>query len=80
MNVNQWVFWATAIPLAILIIVICLAWAGELDGLSRKFKDLWISKEMIQWEKDEGIRPPDPESYPARGMRRRDLERRGTGS
>jgi hypothetical protein len=29
MSTKQWVFWATAIPLTVLIIVTCLVWAGE---------------------------------------------------
>jgi hypothetical protein len=29
MSTKQWVFWATAIPFTVLIIVICLVWAGE---------------------------------------------------
>jgi hypothetical protein len=46
MSVNKWVFWATALPLTFLIIVLCLAWAGELDGLLRGFKGLWKSKSV----------------------------------
>jgi Mg2+ and Co2+ transporter CorA len=29
MSTKQWVFWATAIPLMVIIILVCLIWAGE---------------------------------------------------
>jgi hypothetical protein len=41
MTVNQWVFWATALPLTILIITLCLIWAGELNNFWDGFSKLW---------------------------------------
>jgi Mg2+ and Co2+ transporter CorA len=29
MSTKQWVFWATAIPLMVIIILVCFIWAGE---------------------------------------------------
>ncbi|XMA10295.1 hypothetical protein WAI453_003086 [Rhynchosporium graminicola] len=37
----QWVYWATALPLTILVITLCLAWAGELNNFQEGFKNLW---------------------------------------
>jgi hypothetical protein len=41
MELNQWVFWAIAIPLAVIIIVLCLIWAGELENFWLGFRNLW---------------------------------------
>lgn len=41
MNVNQWVFWAVALPVTFIIIGLCLLWAGELDNFWRGFVNLW---------------------------------------
>ena len=38
MNLDQWVFWATALPLTFIIITLCLLWAGELENFWRGFK------------------------------------------
>ncbi|KAI9053978.1 hypothetical protein LZ554_002922 [Drepanopeziza brunnea f. sp. 'monogermtubi'] len=40
MPLRQWVYWATALPLTVTVIALCLAWAGELNnfwaGLRRR--------------------------------------------
>jgi hypothetical protein len=41
MEVNQWVFWATALPLTVIIITLCLIWTGELENFWRGFRNLW---------------------------------------
>ncbi len=41
MGVNQWVFWATALPLTVIIIALCLIWAGELENFWIGFRNLW---------------------------------------
>lgn len=41
MEQTQWVFWATAIPLAVVIITLCLIWAGELENFLRGVRDVW---------------------------------------
>lgn len=41
MEINQWVFWTTAIPLMVIIIVLCLIWAGELENFWLGFRNLW---------------------------------------
>ena len=41
MTVNQWVFWATALPLMVVIITLCLIWAGELKNFWEGFAKLW---------------------------------------
>ena len=41
MNINQWLFWATAIPLTVIIITLCLIWAGELENFWKGFSNLW---------------------------------------
>lgn len=41
MNVKQWVFWATALPLTVLIVTLCLVWAGELNNFWSGFRKLW---------------------------------------
>lgn len=37
MEINQWVFWGTAIPLTMLVITLCLWWTGELGGVGSWF-------------------------------------------
>lgn len=32
MKHDQWLFWATSVPLFLIIVVLCLLWAGELDS------------------------------------------------
>lgn len=44
MNINQWVFWATALPLTVLIFTLCLIWAGELNNFWTGFSKLWRKK------------------------------------
>lgn len=44
MELNQWVYWAVALPLTVIIISICLALAGELRNLRPRFAKFW-SKE-----------------------------------
>lgn len=44
MNINQWVFWATALPLTVLIVTLCLIWAGELNNFWTSFSKLWRKK------------------------------------
>lgn len=44
MELTQWVFWAVALPLAVVIIVLCLIWAGELENVWRGFSNLWKGK------------------------------------
>ncbi|CZR67669.1 uncharacterized protein PAC_17568 [Phialocephala subalpina] len=41
MEINQWVFWAVALPLTVIIITLCLIWAGELENFWLGFKNLW---------------------------------------
>ena len=41
MPFGQWVYWATALPLTILVIALCLAWAGELNNFRQGFANLW---------------------------------------
>lgn len=41
MNLNQWVFWVTAIPLMVIVIILCLIWAGELENFWLGFRNLW---------------------------------------
>lgn len=44
METKQWVFWATALPLIVIIITLCLTWAGELGNFWKGFRDLWRGK------------------------------------
>jgi hypothetical protein len=44
MSVDQWVFWATALPLTFLILTLCLIWAGELNNFWEGFSKLWRKK------------------------------------
>ncbi|CAG8979737.1 hypothetical protein HYALB_00011464 [Hymenoscyphus albidus] len=39
MDIDQWVFWVTAIPLIILVIALCLLWTGELWNVGRWFSN-----------------------------------------
>lgn len=41
MRLNQWVFWAVAIPLTSVVITLCLLWAGELANFTRAVAGLW---------------------------------------
>jgi len=44
MELNQWVFWVTAVPLTFIIITLCLVWAGELGNFWSGFSNLWKGK------------------------------------
>lgn len=44
MELNQWVFWVTAIPLTFVIILLCLLWAGELSSFWKGVKILWSNR------------------------------------
>lgn len=41
MELTQWVFWAAAVPLCVVIITLCLIWAGELGNFWKGFRDVW---------------------------------------
>jgi len=41
MEFNQWIFWATALPLTVIIIALCLIWAGELENFWKGFRNIW---------------------------------------
>jgi len=41
MELTQWVFWASAVPLCVVIITLCLIWAGELGNFWEGFRDMW---------------------------------------
>lgn len=45
MEINQWVFWTTALPLTVTIITLCLIWAGELENFWKGFSNLWRGNE-----------------------------------
>ncbi|CAG8959792.1 hypothetical protein HYFRA_00001700 [Hymenoscyphus fraxineus] len=40
MEIDQWVFWVTAIPLTIIVIILCLLWTGELWNVGRWFSNV----------------------------------------
>jgi len=40
MESKQWVYWATALPLTITIVLLCLAWAGQLQRYWNPFRKL----------------------------------------
>ena len=42
MKINQWVFWVIAVPLTVIIITLCLIWAGELENVWKGFRNLWV--------------------------------------
>ncbi|KAH6668177.1 hypothetical protein B0J14DRAFT_600005 [Halenospora varia] len=58
MELNQWVFWATALPLAVVIIVLCLIWAGELENFWRGFSNMWRKNRVSTKYATQG--PPQP--------------------
>ena len=41
MSVNQWVFWAVAVPVMFIIIILSLIWTNELDNFWNGFVNLW---------------------------------------
>src|SRR5947209_1619338 len=41
MHINQWIFWAVALPLAVVVITLCLMWTGELSNFWKGFENLW---------------------------------------
>ncbi|OBT78122.1 hypothetical protein VF21_02657 [Pseudogymnoascus sp. 05NY08] len=51
MEFSQWVFWAAAIPLMIIVITLCLIWAGELGNFWKGFRDLWRRREGARRKK-----------------------------
>ena len=59
MESKQWVFWATAIPLTIIIILLVLVWAGELQRF-------WIGlRKLFSGRRDRYANyQPIPETFP----------------
>ncbi|RFU26987.1 hypothetical protein B7463_g9343, partial [Scytalidium lignicola] len=51
MPFKQWVFWVTAIPLTVIIIALCLVWAGELGNFWQGFRRVWRNHGTSGWEK-----------------------------
>lgn len=41
MDYEQWIFWATSVPLLALLVFLCLLWAGELSNFWLGFQNLW---------------------------------------
>lgn len=64
MELTQWIFWAVAIPLTLVIIVLSLMWTGELKNLWNSFQNLWRESPMTTLQAGEGYtsRPSPP--YP----------------
>lgn len=48
MEQKQWIFWAIAIPLTIIIISLCLLWAGELRNFLKGFQNLWSGRAEVR--------------------------------
>lgn len=44
MEIKQWVFWATALPVILVVITLCLIWTGELGNFWEGFRNLWRGK------------------------------------
>jgi hypothetical protein len=40
MEISQWLFWANALPLTVIIITLCLVWARELENFWKGFSNL----------------------------------------
>jgi hypothetical protein len=62
MELNQWVFWVTAIPLTFIIITLCLVWAGEFGNFWSGFSNLWKGKKDRVPVPDRGYYGPMQES------------------
>ncbi|THV45025.1 hypothetical protein BGAL_0541g00030 [Botrytis galanthina] len=41
MEFTQWIFWAVALPLTVIIIALCLTWTGDLRKVWDSFSNLW---------------------------------------
>lgn len=41
MNLNQWVYWAAALPLSVVVIFLCLLFASELGNFRDWFRRVW---------------------------------------
>jgi hypothetical protein len=86
MEINQWVFWAVALPLTVIIITLCLIWAGEVENFWKGFRNLWgTNKKTIggrQYEmlngRSDALSMMDPRADPgrvaARIVNRREFE------
>lgn len=46
MEVDQWVFWAVALPLTLIIALICLVATGELRNFLANLVGLWMQRKM----------------------------------
>jgi hypothetical protein len=78
MTVNQWVFWATALPLMVLIITLCLIWAGELSNFWEGFSKLWRKKGSSGYRViDDQFTRRERERYFDAAVRSRSREREG---
>jgi CorA-like Mg2+ transporter protein len=43
MSLNQWIFWAVALPLTFIVIILSLIWTNELQNFWQGFANLWRS-------------------------------------
>lgn len=50
MEVNQWVFWVVAIPLLLIVLLLCLIWTDELGNFLIGFKNLWRKDSSVRIE------------------------------
>ena len=55
MTYNQWTYWATAIPLSLVVVFSSLYWAGELRSLGR-----WLARAVPQSKSSRGYRQQEP--------------------
>jgi hypothetical protein len=46
MEVDQWVFWAVALPLTLIITLVCLVATGELRNFLTNLVGLWVQRRM----------------------------------
>ncbi|CZR54996.1 uncharacterized protein PAC_04881 [Phialocephala subalpina] len=58
MELTQWVFWVTAIPLTFIIITLCLIWAGELRNFWTGFSNIWSRRRSEERPRRSGYYGP----------------------
>ena len=77
-SLNQWIFWAVAIPLTFIIIILSLIWTNELQNFWHGFANLWRSSRRKVYRSDVNLvrreTVPPPTSVAPMNFRERESD------
>lgn len=47
MDFRQWIFWVSAVPLTVVVMGLCLVWAGEMKNFWDGFQNMWKARGKV---------------------------------